>query len=152
MDDFDTWLIAIHILAAAIWVGGAFTIQMLALRVKATAPPGELAAFAKNVDFVGSRTFIPASLILVAAGITLVARDIFTLEAWVVFGLVVWALSFVSGAFFLGPQSGKFGAELEAQGPQPQVMARLDRILLISRIEVTLLILVVLDMALKPGA
>jgi uncharacterized membrane protein len=151
MDDFDSWLIAIHIFAAAIWVGGSFYAQMLAIRTKRTAPPAELASFAQNTEFLGTRIFLPTSLILVIAGITLVSRDIFTLEGWVVFGLVVWALSFLSGAFFLGPQSGKFGKELEERGPQPEVMARLDRLFLVSRVELTLLILVVFDMALKPG-
>ncbi len=151
MDDFDSWLIAIHIFAAVVWVGGSFYGQMLAIRTTRTASPAELASFAKNTEFLGLRIFLPASLILVIAGITLVSRDIFTLEGWVVFGLVVWGLSFISGAFFVGPQSGKFGKELAERGPQPDVMARLDRLFLVSRVELTLLILVVFDMALKPG-
>ena len=152
MDTLDDWLIAIHILAAVIWVGGALVVQLLATRFKGNAAPAELASFAKNVDFVAQRTFIPASLTLIATGIVLVSRDIFELQTWVVIGLIVWTLSFVSGAFFLGPQAGRFGKELDEQGPTPAVMKRLDTIMLVSRIEVVLLLLVVLDMSLKPGA
>ena len=152
MDTLDDWLIALHILAAVIWVGGALLVQLLATRVKSTGTPAELAAFAKNIDFVAQRTFIPASLTLLIAGVILVSRDVFELQTWVVIGLVVWTLSFISGAFFLGPQSGKFGQELDEHGPTPQVMKRLDTIMLTSRIEVVLLLLVVLDMSLKPGA
>ena len=152
MDTLDDWLIALHILAAVIWVGGAVLVQLLGTRVRSTSPPTELAAFAKNVDFIGQRTFIPASLTLIITGVILVSRDVFELQTWVIIGLVVWTLSFISGAFFLGPQSGKLGKELDEQGPTPQVMKRLDTIMLVSRIEVVLLLLVVLDMSLKPGA
>jgi hypothetical protein len=42
---------------------------------------------------------------------------------------------------------------IEREGENsPEATARLQRIFLISRIELVLLILVVLDMALKPGA
>ena len=152
MDTLDDWLIAIHILAAVIWVGGALAVQLLASRTKATTPPAELASFAQTVDFVAPRTFIPASLTLIVTGIILVSRDVFELQTWVVIGLVVWTVSFISGAGFLGPQTAKFGKELEEHGPTPGVMKRLDTIMLISRIELVLLVLVVLDMSLKPGA
>jgi hypothetical protein len=74
-------------------------------------------------------------------------------EFWLVFPIVVWAASFVIGAAYLGPQSGKLSKDVEQYGiDSPQAMERLQRIFLISRIELVLLLLVVLDMALKPGA
>ena len=34
MGTLDDWLVAVHILCAVIWVGGAFYSQVLALRAK----------------------------------------------------------------------------------------------------------------------
>ena len=65
----------------------------------------------------------------------------------------MWLASFVIGAGFLGPQSRKLSEDIERYGPDSaQATARLQRIFLVSRVELVFLILVVLDMALKPGS
>jgi hypothetical protein len=65
----------------------------------------------------------------------------------------VWIASFLTGVAFLGPQSGKLGKDVEQYGiDSPQVTERLQRIFLVSRVELVFLILVVLDMTLKPGS
>jgi hypothetical protein len=70
----------------------------------------------------------------------------------VTFGFIVWLLSFIAGAGFLGPESGRLGKLVEERGPEDaEYQRRLARIFLISRIELLLLILVVLDMTVKPG-
>jgi hypothetical protein len=83
----------------------------------------------------------------------LVAEADWAWELWLVFALVVWIASFVVGAAFLGPQSGKLGKDVERYGiDSPQATERLQRIFLVSRIELVFLLLVVLDMVLKPGS
>jgi hypothetical protein len=152
MTTLDDWLVAIHILCAVIWVGGAFVTQMHAIRAQHGGAI-TMGAFAKDTEFVGMRTFLPASLILLTTGIWLVARDVFTLDEWVVWGLVVIGLSIVTGAGFLGPESGRIGQLVDERGDDdPEVQRRIGRIFLVSRVELVLLISVVLVMALKPGA
>ena len=152
METLDDWLVAIHILCAVIWVGGAFTTQMHAIRAqRGGAVP--IAAFARDSEFVGMRVFLPASLILLATGIWLISRDVFTLDQWNVWGLIVIGLSIVTGAGFLGPESGRIGQLMTERGPDdPEAVRRLDRLFLVSRVELLLLISVVLVMALKPFA
>ena len=152
MTTLDDWLVAIHILCAAIWVGGAFITQMHAIRAT---HGGEvpLAAFSKDSEFVGMRVFLPASLILLGTGIWLISRDVFQLDEWVVWGLIVIGLSIVTGAGFLGPESGRLGQLIEERGTEDaEVQRRIKRIFLVSRVELVLLISVVLVMALKPFA
>lgn len=147
------WYLAIHILAAVLWVGGAFTIQLLAIRAARPNARLQLGSLASEIEWVGTRLFIPSSLILVIMGFLLVSEGNWDWEFWVAFALAVWIASFVAGIAFLGPQSGKLGKDVEQYGPDsPQAMARLQRIFLVSRIELVLLLLVVLDMALKPGS
>jgi hypothetical protein len=51
-----------------------------------------------------------------------------------------------------GPESGRIGKLGEERGPtDPEVQRRIGRILVISRIEFVLLVLIVLVMVLKPG-
>ena len=152
MSTLDDWLVAIHVLCAVIWVGGAFITQMHAIRAQRG---GEVpfAAFAKDSEFIGMRTFMPASIILLATGVWLVSRDVFKLEEWTVWGLVVIGLSIVTGAGFLGPESGRVGHLISERGTEDgEVKRRLARLFLVSRIELALLISVVLVMTLKPGA
>jgi hypothetical protein len=112
----------------------------------------ELARFARDIEFISMRTFIPASLILVVLGFVLVHQASWGYHFWVVFALAVWALSFITGAGFLGPESGRLGKLIEERGVDAEVRMRIERILLISRVELVLLALVAMDMVLKPGA
>ena len=73
-------------------------------------------------------------------------------QFWVWIGLVMFALSAGTGAGFLGPESGRIKGLIESQGADsPEVLRRTARVLTISRIELVLLILIVLDMIVKPG-
>jgi uncharacterized membrane protein len=147
------WYLSIHILAAVVWVGGALTVQLLVMRAtrpNAVLPVGTLAT---EVEWVGTRFFIPSSLVLVILGFMLVGKGDWDWSFWLVFALIVWIASFVVGAGFLGPQSRKLGEDVERYGPDsPQATERLQRLFLVSRIELVFLLLVVLDMALKPGS
>ena len=146
------WLLAGHILCAVIWVGGALTTQLYAMRAQA-AGPARIAEFSGDVAWLGPRLFIPSSLLLVIFGFLLIREGHWDYQTWVVVALVVWAASFVTGAAFLGPESERVNKDSEEHGPESDlVQRRLARLFLVSRIELVFLILIVLDMTLKPGA
>src|SRR4051795_10646425 len=148
------WLLAFHILLAVIWVGSDVAIQIFVVRAK-RAGPDRIAYFAKEIEWYGTRVLAPSSLLLVILGFILLhessgAYDLG--QGWVTFGFVVWLLSFISGAGYLGPESGRLSKLVDERGPDdPEYQRRLARIFVISRIELLLLVLVVLDMTVKPG-
>jgi uncharacterized membrane protein len=147
------WYLAVHILAAVIWVGGALATQVFALRATRTNDGVRIATFAQDAEWIGMRIFLPSSLILVIFGFMLVGKGNWDWSIWLVAALVVWILSVIVGAAFLGPESGRIAQVIEREGPNSaEATARLNRLFLISRIELVLLVLVVLDMALKPGS
>lgn len=152
MDDLYEGLKTVHVLAAVIWVGGAFYLQALVPRVRATSSPDRLGALSQDIGWLGQRIFLPASLILVITGFWMVAELDLEYEEWIIFGIVVWTLSFISGAFFLGPEGGRLGELIEREGMTDAAQSRLNRILVISRVELVLLILVVIAMVAKIGA
>jgi hypothetical protein len=97
------------------------------------------------------RLFIPATWLLLLAAIGMMLNlDLSWGQNWIVFSLIAWALSFVVGAGFLGPESGRIAAIIEREGPEsPAAQARIGRILLISRCEVVILFAVVVNMVVK---
>ncbi len=149
------WVKSVHVLAAAVWVGGAAMVQLFALRAVGSGDPARLVAFAKDAEVIGMRTFIPASLVLVVTGLLGIHESggaWSTGQTWVVLALIVFAASFVVGAAFLGPESGRIAQAVERHGADSQeVRDRIQRIFLVSRIELLFLALIVLDMVIKPG-
>ena len=146
--EFALW---VHLFAAVVWVGGGIALQLYALRILRADDPVRLAGFAKDTEWIGTRVFMPSSILVLAFGFVLVAEGDWGYPFWVVFGLAVLGLSAVTGMGFFGPESGRIGKLVEAHGVEhPEVQARIKRILKLSRIELALLVAVVFDMVIQP--
>ena len=63
-----TALLFVHVVCAVIWVGGAFTIQLLAVLVSRSGDPAELARLMRYFELIGSRVFVPVATLLFIAG------------------------------------------------------------------------------------
>jgi uncharacterized membrane protein len=152
--DAYKWLLAFHILFAVVWVGSNTAIQILVIRAT-RAEADKLAYLAREIEWYGTRVLIPSALIVVILGFALLhessgAYDLG--QGWVLFGFIAYLLSFLVGAGYLGPESGRLSKLVDERGPEDaEYQARLKRIFFVSRIELVLLILVVLDMVVKPG-
>lgn len=139
----------LHIVMAMIWVGGGITLQVFAVRAM-KAGPEHTQHFAETVHWVGNRLFMPASGILFLLGLWM-AFGWVGWPVWIWIGVAGFAATFVTGAFFLGPATGKLDKLLKEKGPaDPESIATIKRILGISRIDMVVLIIVVWDMAYKP--
>jgi uncharacterized membrane protein len=148
------WLLALHILCAVIWVGGTVTMQLLAIRGLAAGDPERMAAFAGDVEWVGQRFYLPASILVLISGIAMVINGHWGwAHFWILFGLFGILFSAVTGATFLGPESGRLKKLIQEHGAGAEIVrTRMNRLFLVSRIELVILLLVVADMALKPGS
>ncbi len=152
MDYYELLLFG-HLLAAMAWVGGDLMIQMFYLRARA-AGPTEVVHFAKAVEWIGLRVLNPAALVVVILGVLLVVEvDGYEFsQFWISAALAMFLASAITGAAFLGPEAGRIGKLAEARGADDaDVQRRIARVLWISRIEFVLLVLIVLDMVVKPG-
>lgn len=150
---YEGWLF-LHVLAIVVWVGGAIGLQIQAVRAERSNEPGRVATLAHESEWIGFRVFMPASLIALASGILMVAQDggwTFG-EPWILVGLGALAVSFLIGALYLGPESGRIGTLTTEHGAEhPEVQRRIRRVFAVSRAELALLVLVIADMATKPG-
>jgi len=143
---------SIHVFFAIIWLGGGSMLALLAWRANRAKDTGQLLVIGKQAEFLGTRVFMPSSLIVLAMGFVLMHKGGFSYgDFWTLFGLVGWGVSFVVGAAFLGPQAGKLGKLMETHGPDdPMVIARLDRVLNVARVDMILVLLIAIDMVAKP--
>ena len=149
-----SWLKSFHVLAAVVWVGGNVALQIVATRVNRSGNRPFAYELTKQFEFVGTRIFMPTSLILLGLGIWMVWIGPWTFGMlWIDLGIAMFLFSFVSGAFYLGPHLKKLKETADREGLEaPAVDAIIRNIFVVSRIELVLLILIVFDMVLKPGA
>jgi uncharacterized membrane protein len=142
----------VHIVAAIVWLGAGTVVQYFAARAKGSDDPMEMHRVASDAEWLALRLFIPASLVVLVAGILLVADGPWSFDQlWILLGLAGYAFSFLVGVLYLSPESGRIAKLIETHGPTDDaVLARLRRILAVSRFELAVLFTVVLDMVLKP--
>jgi uncharacterized membrane protein len=148
------WLKSFHVLMAVIWVGGNVALQIVATRVNRSGNKPFGYELTKQYEFIGTRVFTPVSLILVVLGVWMVGIGPWNFGMlWIDLGIAMFAFSFVSGAFYLGPHLKKLKETADREGLEAPAVDRIIRnIFVVSRIELALLILIVFDMVLKPGA
>ena len=142
----------IHVSVAVFWVGGGLTLTVLGLRAQRLDDPREIVTVAQQAAFVGEKLFAPAGLVVLVMGIAMVVHQhLGWSHFWIVAGLVGYASTFVTGVGVLSPLAKRIDRSAQANGADhPETLALIDRILLVARVDVAVLLLVVADMTLKP--
>jgi uncharacterized membrane protein len=143
---------SIHVLAAIVWLGGGAATTLLAWRAQRAKDNAQLLQIAKQAEWLSFRVFVPASLVVVAMGFVLMHKGDWGYgHFWTLFGLIAWGVSFAVGAAFLGPEAGRLSKLIETKGPEdPDVFARVNRIISVARTDVVLVLLIAADMVAKP--
>lgn len=146
-------LLTIHVLAAIVWVGGGTVMHILGRRVLKRGDGQEIHDFSKELNTVAPRLFIPMSLLLLLSGIGLVHESGFQFsQLWIVLGLSGYAISFIVGVAYYGPQDKKLQSLVAEKGPlDPGVAGNVRAALMVNQVELLILFLVVVDMTTKPG-
>jgi uncharacterized membrane protein len=146
-------LLFVHIVCAVIWVGGALYAQLLALRVSRSPDPAELPHLAHNIEFIGSRVFAPAALLLFVAGVGMTLQAWSFGQTWIAVSVALWVVSVLTGAVYLGPRVKRAADLFEAEGPTSQAGRELiDRLFLVSRVELVSFAVIIALMTFKPGS
>jgi len=138
----------VHISCAVIWLGGAFTLQMYGLTVRRGGDPAEMAQFAGRAGRLGERLFAPTSMVVLLAGIWLMIEGNWDWgQLWVIFALITFAASFVTGLFFIGPMAKR----LPEVGPTtPAGQELIQRIFAVLRVDLCFMFAIVFAMVVKP--
>src|ERR687892_2318567 len=141
-----------HVLMAIVWLGGGLALSVLGWRIALTNDGRAMAVFAKNVEWVGNRIFVPASLALLVLGFLMIHDGNWSYSSlWIDIGLAGFAVTFLTGLLFLGPQGGKIGKLIDAEGPDSTaVKAQIRRVLFVSRLDLITLYAIAGNMLVKP--
>lgn len=146
--------LAVHILAAVLWAGGGAALHVLGRRAMRSREPGRLVEAVRDIHRFGPRLYAPLALVLLLFGILLVGevQGFEQSQLWITLGYLGWLAAFLIAFLFYGSQERTFEALVAERGPDhPDVRAAARRTLLLNSVEVAILLLVVVDMAVKPG-
>jgi uncharacterized membrane protein len=154
MNNWYSLFKAVHVLGAVIWVGGGVSIMIHAIRAQRTTDADGIVTVAKQAAFMGEKVFAPVGLITFLMGIAMMINTSWGWgHFWIVAGLIGYASTFVVGVAILSPTAKKIDESAEKNGPtHPETIALIERIMLIARFDIAVLMLVVLDMVTKPYA
>lgn len=146
-------LLYVHIICAVIWVGGAVYAQLLAFRVNRSPDPSELPHLARHIEYLGTRVFLPAALLLFVAGTAMTLQAWSFGRLWIAVSVALWVLSAVVGAVYLGPRVKQAAELFETEGPTSEAGRELiNRLFVVSRIELLWFAVIIALMTFKPGA
>ena len=142
----------VHVVFAVAWIGGGLMITILGLRAQRETDPRAVVTIAQQAAFAGEKIFAPAGLVVFLMGIAMMINTNWGWGTfWIDAGLVGYAATFITGLTVLSPLAKKIGASAEQNGPEhPATIALIDRILLLARVDMAVLLLVIVDMVTKP--
>jgi len=152
MNVIDLFLLG-HVLGTTVLVGGAFTLQILAVLASRAATAGELGALSRQAAWFGPRVFLPSGVLIAATGLELATREGYDFgQPFIVLGLAALAVAAATGPAYLAPESSRVSRLLAAEGPaSAEARVRLRRLFLVSRIELAVLVIAMAAMILKPS-
>jgi uncharacterized membrane protein len=135
------------------WIGGAIMVTIFAELIKRANEPGAMARFSRQVDWLATRYFIPTSLVVFGLGFWLIHKGQWGYgHFWIIWAIAGFVVSFVLGAGYLGPQSGRVGKLIEAEGPDsPKVLKQIDLLVNVAGIDILILASIVFMMVTKVG-
>jgi len=153
-NDWYSLFKAIHVTFAVIWVGGGMLLIVNGVRAQRANDPKSVVTVAQQAAFAGEKIFAPAGLVVFLMGIAMMLNTSWGWgHFWITAGLVGYVLTFVTGIAVLSPLAKKIAASAQENGPEhPATLAIIDRILLVARFDMAVLVLVIVDMATKPFA
>lgn len=143
---------ALHVVAIVIWVGGDVTLTTLGIVFERRGDSETLAALGKLGAWIGPRLYTPAAFAVFAFGAALVEKGSWGWGVvWIDLALAGWAIATGVGVLFVGPELGRIDRAAEALGPASEEVARrVRRLFTVFRFDTVILVLIVLDMTVKP--
>ena len=148
---YDVYLM-LHVISAIVWLGGGLALSVLGTRIAKQRDPARMVAFAHDAEWMGNHIFLPAGLLVLVCGFLMIHAGFPAFDQfWIQLALGLFAVTFLTGSLFLGPQAGKIGKLIEQHGQESaEVQEQIRRVLLVSRLDLLTLYSIVVVMVAKP--
>lgn len=142
----------LHVVSAMVWLGGGFTLLLLALLADRAGDSEGMMQVMQWVGRIGNRLFMPASLLTLVFGAILCWFWAGFSDLWIVIGLAGYFVSFCIGVLVFKPSADRMKEMLAREGISPAAIASARRILQIAKFDYTVMLIIVSAMVLKPSA
>ncbi|TIX58303.1 MAG: DUF2269 family protein [Mesorhizobium sp.] len=140
----------LHVLSAILWVGGGFTLMVLAVRAdRAGNIEGMLQAMRATGE-LGNRFFAPMSMLTLAFGLIMCWFWVGFSALWILIGLAGYATTFCIGMFIFKPTADRMAGMIAKDGVTPAALAQGQRTLNAARVDYSVMLVIIADMVLKP--
>jgi len=145
-------LLYVHVVSAVVWVGGAFVIQLLAMRAERSTDITEAPRLTRSIEALGNRIFVPAAALLLLSGAAMTVSSWSFGRTWIAVSVALWVVSAVAGAVYIAPRLKRAVQLFDAEGPDsPGARQLLERRFLVSRIELASFAVILALMVFKPN-
>ena len=141
----------LHIAFAIGWLGGGLALVMLGGKASQTKDGEEFVRVIRDMLYLAERLFIPAALLALVFGVLAAWLAGFYWQAWIVIGLIGFAVTFTLGIAVMKPSGENLVAQADKEGASADVLRQCARILRIARFDYVMLFTVAFNMVFKPG-
>ena len=151
MTSYELWLF-LHIGSVVVWIGGAVMGQVFGVLTQRARNPIESAAYGRNMGWVARWVFIPSSVVVIATGMALTGDGEWSWgEPFILFGLI-GGIGIMAIAFsYVTPRLGRAGARMSQEGPSPELLAEMNRLVWIARGLLLVAFVIIFMMVVKLG-
>jgi uncharacterized membrane protein len=146
------FLLAVHLLCAVIWVGGGVTMHIFGRLATKEGPERQL-IFTRESIRLGNMLYAPLSVVLLIGGVLLVEEVGYGYgDLWITLGFLGFLNSFVIGVAYYPRAGRRYEAVAAGDGAgSPAAQAIYQRTAYVNMYELTVLLFMVVNMAVKPG-
>ncbi len=148
--DFATSLKFAHVLAAVLWVGGGFATIVAGIVLSGRSTAQTQLAIVQAVVLLAPRLFIPASILTLATGVTLLFVAGWGWQPFTTFGLAGVLFTATFGALVLGPSCERALKLADTHGAEAAIPS-LRRVQRLAMMDYAIQFAIVFLMVVKPG-
>jgi hypothetical protein len=145
-------LLTLHILAIATWFGSGLALTAMGFMTLRTGPE-VYGSFTVTAGNWASKAHPAAGVVLLLTGFGMVADADLDFDTWLILGLIGLVVTMGIGGALIGRTAGEMVKRIEGGSITAEELTASGRqLLLYTRIELVLLVLLIVDMVAKPGA
>ena len=136
------------------WIGAALALQVIGARLDRSTNGAVADRFALDAEAVGKMVFAPAAVLVLLTGVGLVTHEHLSWTTpWIYVGLGLFLVTVTLGAAHLIPEGRRVAEIARTPGhDDEEVRIRSRRRLVVARVDLTVLVVAVVDMVFRIGA
>jgi uncharacterized membrane protein len=141
----------LHIVFAIGWLGGGLALVMLGARASQAKDGAEYVRVIRDMLYLAERLFVPGALLALVFGALAAWLAGLYWQAWIVIGLLGFAMTFLLGVAVLKPSGDRLVAQADKEGASADVVRQCARILRIAKFDYVMLFTIAFNMVFKPA-